>query len=222
MNIIAKSTIDHITKNFGTPCWVYDANTIMSQINKLKKFDIIRYAQKANSNLSILKLMKQEGVQLDAVSLGEIERAIAAGYQVSGENAEIVFTADLMDKGTLDKIVELNIPVNIGSPQMISQLGKRSQNHPVWLRINPGFGHGHTKKTNTGGENSKHGLWYEHLHKYLARVNQHELNLVGFHMHIGSGADYDHLQQVCQAMVDTVKSCGHELSTVLWTLNYET
>lgn len=214
MTNFMNSTITDIAKTYGTPCWVYDAETIVSQINKLKKFDVIRYAQKANSNLSILKLMKKEGVVLDSVSLGEIERAIAAGYEVSGENAEIVFTADLMDKDTLDKIVDLNIPVNVGSPQMISQLGERSPNHPIWLRINPGFGHGHTKKTNTGGENSKHGLWYEHLQDYVELVNKYNLNLVGLHMHIGSGTDYNHLQHVCQAMVETVKASGQDIKCI--------
>jgi diaminopimelate decarboxylase len=71
----------------------------------------------------------------------------------------------------------------------------------VWLRINPGFGHGHSNKTNTGGEHSKHGIWHAQLDAALAAVKQHGLQLVGLHMHIGSGVDYGHLQQVCQAMV---------------------
>lgn len=57
----------------------------------------------------------------------------------------------------------------------------------MWLRINPGFGHGHSRKTNTGGENSKHGIWHEQLPEALACVKQHGLHLVGVHMHIGSG-----------------------------------
>jgi diaminopimelate decarboxylase len=43
---------------------------------------------------------------------------------------------------------------------MLEQLGQVSPGHRVWLRVNPGFGHGHSQKTNTGGENSKHGIWY--------------------------------------------------------------
>jgi len=53
--------------------------------------------------------------------------------------------------------------VNCGSMDMLDQLGAVNPGHPVWLRINPGFGHGHSKKTNTGGEHSKHGIWHGDL-----------------------------------------------------------
>jgi diaminopimelate decarboxylase len=84
---------------------------------------------------------------------------------------------------------------------MLRQLGPRSPAMPVWLRLNPGFGHGHSRKTNTGGEHSKHGIWHEDLPQALAVIAGHRLQLVGLHMHIGSGVDYGHLQQVCAAMV---------------------
>ena len=79
----------------GTPLWVYDAPTIRRQIAALKSFDTIRYAQKANSNTHILRLMRAQGVKVDAVSLGEIERALAAGYEARRDSAsDIVFTAE--------------------------------------------------------------------------------------------------------------------------------
>jgi diaminopimelate decarboxylase len=88
---------------------------------------------------------------------------------------------------------------------MLNQLGAVSKNHPVWLRINPGFGHGHSNKTNTGGEHSKHGIWHTDLVLACERVRANGLSLQGLHMHIGSGVDYAHLQEVCGAMVDLVK-----------------
>jgi diaminopimelate decarboxylase len=87
---------------------------------------------------------------------------------------------------------------------MLHQLGEQSPGHRVWLRINPGFGHGHSNKTNTGGEHSKHGIWHSDLPAALAAIRTHGLKLVGLHMHIGSGVDYSHLEQVCAAMVDLV------------------
>ncbi len=86
----------------------------------------------------------------------------------------------------------LQIPVNAGSIDMLSQLGEVSPGHRVWLRVNPGFGHGHSQKTNTGGENSKHGIWYSHLPAALEVMRRYQLQLVGIHMHIGSGVDYGH------------------------------
>lgn len=202
MNPFSTATLREIAHTHGTPCWAYDAATIRQRIAALRAFDTIRFAQKANSNTHLLRLMRAEGVKVDAVSLGEIERALAAGYTAGGD--EIVFTADLFDRATLDRVVALKVPVNAGSIDMLHQLGERSPGHRVWLRINPGFGHGHSNKTNTGGEHSKHGIWHSDLPQALAAIRQHGLKLVGLHMHIGSGVDYSHLEQVCHAMVELV------------------
>lgn len=64
----------------GTPLWVYDAATIRERAASLKRFDVVRFAQKACSNVHILKLLRAEGVKVDSVSRGEILRALAAGY----------------------------------------------------------------------------------------------------------------------------------------------
>jgi diaminopimelate decarboxylase len=180
---------------------------------------VVRFAQKANSNTHILRLMRAQGVMVDAVSLGEIERALAAGYQpgLHQGHAEIVFTADLFDRATLARVVELGVPVNCGSIDMLDQLGAVSPGHAVWLRINPGFGHGHSNKTNTGGEHSKHGIWHAELQEALARVRSNGLTLQGLHMHIGSGVDYSHLSEVCGAMValvEAVKAQGMDLHAI--------
>ena len=80
MNPFTPAQLRPIAQTHGTPLWVYDAATIRERIASLKSFDVIRYAQKANSNLQVLRLMREQGVRVDAVSLGEIERAQAAGY----------------------------------------------------------------------------------------------------------------------------------------------
>jgi diaminopimelate decarboxylase len=117
----------------------------------------------------------------------------------------------VLDRATLQRVVELGVPVNAGSPQMLEQLGMLSRGHQVWLRVNPGFGHGHNKKTNTGGEHSKHGIWHATLRESLALVQRYGLELRGFHMHIGSGVDYRHLENVCDAMVSTEPSAAFAL-----------
>ena len=197
---------------FGCPVWVYDAQIIRGQIAKLSQFDVVRFAQKACSNIHILRLMREQGVKVDSVSLGEIERALAAGF-VPGKD-EIVFTADMIDEATLARVHELRIPVNAGSVDMLEQLGQVSPGHRVWLRVNPGFGHGHSQKTNTGGENSKHGIWYSDLPAALEVIQRYKLKLVGIHMHIGSGVDYAHLEQVCGAMVRQVVEFGQDLEAI--------
>ncbi len=211
------SRLAGLAARYGTPLWTYDAATIRQRIAELAAFDTIRFAQKACSNTHILRLMREQGVKVDAVSRGEILRALAAGYDAQGEPSGIVFTADLLDRDTLALVVEHTIPVNAGSIDMLQQLGTAHPGHRVWLRINPGFGHGHSNKTNTGGEHSKHGIWHSDLPAALAVIRQHGLQLVGLHMHIGSGVDYGHLQEVCGAMVNLVrlvKDAGHDLHAI--------
>lgn len=195
----------------GSPLWCYDALTISEQLDCLREFDTIRYAQKACSNLHILRLMHEQGLQVDAVSIGEVERALIAGFSASGSPAGIVLTCDLLDQKTLERVIELGIEVNAGSIDMLRQLGERSPGHRVWLRINPRFGHGHSRKTNTGGENSKHGIWHDQIQDALGVVREFDLELVGVHMHIGSGVDYSHLEQVARAMVDLMGTLGVDI-----------
>ena len=206
-----------LADRFGTPLWVYDAATIRQRIAQVSNFDTVRFAQKACSNIHILQLMREQGVKVDAVSRGEILRALAAGFKAGGEPSELVFTAALFDAATLDCVVEHGVPVNAGSIDMLRQLGPRSKGHAVWLRINPGFGHGHSNKTNTGGEHSKHGIWHTDLPLALQTIREQGLTLAGLHMHIGSGVDYGHLAEVCGAMVELVRTAhaaGHDLHAI--------
>lgn len=222
MTTFASTTSQYLTPEylralpaqFGTPVWVYDSEVIIDRIGQLKVFDTVRFAQKACSNIHILRLMREQGVKVDSVSLGEIERALVAGFQPGREKSEIVFTADVLDPATLLKVTELDIPVNVGSIDMLQQIGEHKAGHPVWLRINPGFGHGHSQKTNTGGENSKHGIWHQDLPEALAKIQQYNLKLVGIHMHIGSGVDYQHLANVCDSMVELVMSAGVDIEAI--------
>ncbi|MBR8656645.1 diaminopimelate decarboxylase [Achromobacter sp. Marseille-Q0513] len=206
--------LTELATQHGTPLWVYDAAVIRERIAQLRRFDVIRYAQKACSNIHILKLMRAEGAVVDAVSLGEIERSLAAGFRPEGEPAGIVFTADLIDHATMAAVIQHGIPVNAGSLDMLERVGQQAPGHRVWLRINPGFGHGHSNKTNTGGPQSKHGIWIDDVAQAIAIVRRHGLKLMGIHMHIGSGVDYGHLSSVCDAMVDVVRNLGHDIEAI--------
>jgi len=218
---LTPALLQGLAETYATPLWVYDAETIRARAARLTMFDTVRFAQKACSNTHVLRLLRGLGVQVDAVSAGEIERALHAGYDARDEHAGIVFTADEIDAATLALVAEHGIPVNAGSADMLDQLGRalgdRARGHRVWLRINPGFGHGHSRKTNTGGEHSKHGIWPADIPAALEAIARHGLRLVGLHMHIGSGVDYGHLSQVCDAMVrhvHAVVALGHDVTAI--------
>jgi diaminopimelate decarboxylase len=253
---IAGISVVELARQYGTPVFVYDAATIVRRLEDLKAFDIVRYAQKACSNLAILDLLRRHGALVDCVSAGEIRRAMAAGFlppvghvanlppvgqvanrppvgQVAnlppvghvadrppvGQVANlppppIVYTADIFDAESLALVVAENIHVNCGSPDMIDQYGARAPGREITLRINPGFGHGHSRKTNTGGDRAKHGIWHQQLAECLVAADHYGLSVTGLHMHIGSGTDLEHLAQVCSAMERAALEVGRNLQSI--------
>ena len=214
---IQDNAIREGVEKFGTPFWLYDRATIEDRIREVKSFDTVRFAQKACSNLSILSLMKKNGIFVDAVSAGEIVRALKAGYK-GGEDTkqvpQIVYTADIFDNAALELVKEHKIHVNVGSPDMIAQLAEAGIRSNLTLRVNPGFGHGHSKKTNTGGPLSKHGVWYSQIKDCIKLAQSNGMWITGLHMHIGSGSDFDHLSKVCDAMRDAARHLGSHIRTI--------
>lgn len=211
---IAGLPVADLASQFGTPTFVYDAAKIAERIADLHAFDVVRFAQKANSNLAVLDCVRRHGALVDAVSAGEIHRAMAAGYKPGGDPPQIVYTADIFDRTSLATVVKHGIHVNCGSPDMIEQLGEAAPGREITLRINPGFGHGHSQKTNTGGDQSKHGIWHEQLDECLRRSDFRGLAVTGLHMHIGSGTDLEHLAEVCGAMEKAALRVGRSIRSI--------
>lgn len=222
---IAGASIADLVRDHGTPLYAYDAEMIRRRCRDLAAWDTVRFAQKACSNLAVLDLVRREGVLVDAVSAGEIHRALAAGYLPHAEAGTaataalppahpIVYTADIFDRESLDAVARLGLHVNCGSADMLEQLAERVPGAAVTLRVNPGFGHGHSQKTNTGGEGSKHGIWHEEIPEVLRRAEWAGLSVTGLHMHIGSGADLAHLAEVAGALERVAREIGRSLTTI--------
>jgi diaminopimelate decarboxylase len=203
-----------LAREHGTPLFVYDADVVRTRIEELAGFDVVRYAQKANSNLALLARMRAFGVEVDAVSAGEAIRALRAGFAPH----EIVYTADVFDRAALALLAEHPMPVNLGSPDMLEQYAglARGTDRPcaVILRVNPGFGHGHDRKVNTGGERSKHGIWHADLPAVVARAHELGLEIGGLHVHIGSGSDFENLGHVRHALRRLAQQAGPALETI--------
>ncbi|NDC53647.1 MAG: diaminopimelate decarboxylase [Planctomycetia bacterium] len=221
---IAGVRVADLARSHGTPLYVYDAEIIRRRCRDLAAWDTVRFAQKACSNLAVLALVRSEGVMVDAVSTGEIHRALAAGYAAHAAKAPatdglppvhpIVYTADIFDRESLDAVAKHGIHVNCGSADMIEQVAERVPGAEITLRVNPGFGHGHSQKTNTGGEGSKHGIWHGEIPEVLRRAEWAGLAVTGLHMHIGSGTDLAHLAEVAGALERVAGEIGRSLTTI--------
>jgi len=208
--IFDDALLRELAAKHGTPLYVYDAATIVARARELQAprvFDVVRYAQKANPSLAILRLLRANDVQVDAVSAGELHRALAAGYAAR----DVQFCADVFDRDALELISQHPFEVNLGSPDMLEQFARLGRGKRVTLRINPGFGHGHGSKVHTGGEESKHGIWHADLPAVARRAKELGLSITGLHMHIGSGSDLDNLARVGEALLE----CAREVRGTL-------
>ncbi|QPJ66294.1 MAG: diaminopimelate decarboxylase [Candidatus Nitrohelix vancouverensis] len=205
---IGNVNIRDITAETGTPVYIYDMNALRRSIDEIKQLSpVVRYAMKACSNGRVLKEMQVNGVKIDAVSVYEVQRALRAGFAVE----DICFTSDVFfNADDVDYCLEQGVYVNCGSLGMVEEYGKAFQkqgkgSNKISIRINPGEGAGHSKKTNTGGPYSKHGIWHENLDEVKKLAKTYGLVISGVHMHIGSGGDMEHLKRITAKLVEFAK-----------------
>lgn len=206
--------IRDLIEEYGTPTYVYDGRLICERVEQLRAFDCVRFAAKACSNLAVLALLRRQGCRIDAVSEGELLRAERAGFAPDGDPPGVVYTADIFDRSALERVVARGIRVNCGSIDMIHQYGRRVPGGEITVRVNPGFGHGHSRKTNTGGPASKHGIWWEQLDEAAKAAGRYDLRITGVHAHIGSGTDLEHLSRVCDAVEKAARRMGDSVSMI--------
>ena len=174
---------------YGSPLYVYDAKTIRGQYFRMKHafdqdIDVdIHYACKALNNLNILKLMRSLGAGLDAVSLGEIELGLRAGFRPD----QILFTPNGVGIHEIKEAVAIGVQINIDNLETLEEFANEFGNTvPVCVRINPHIMAGGNAKISVGHIDSKFGIsihQVRHLHRI---VNNMGLHVHGLHMHTGS------------------------------------
>jgi diaminopimelate decarboxylase len=185
---IGKFTASQLIEKFGSPLYVYDANTIKERFKQLKesisviKNTKILYACKANSNVEIIKVLTEQGAGIDVVSPGEIYSASLAGCK----SQDILFTGNNMSNWELDYAVAQGVLLNVGDLSALERFGKKYPNSDVCIRINPDVGGGHHEHVITGGPESKFGIYFTDVKLALEIAEKYNLKIKGIHQHIGS------------------------------------
>lgn len=177
-----------IAQTFGTPVYVYDANTMTRQYKKLKnafsKTDVkIKYACKVLTNISVMKHFKNLGAGLDAVSIEEVQLGLHAGYLPE----QILFTPNCVSFDEIQKAAELQVVINIDNISILEQFGHAFGNtYPVCIRINPHIEAGGHQHIQTGHIDSKFGISIYQLRHVLRVIAANNIKIIGLHMHTGS------------------------------------
>ena len=177
-----------LAKEYGTPLYVYDAEKIVHQLRTLKTAFSgsevkIKYAAKALTNLSILKLLRAYGSDVDVVSIEEAQLALRAGFKP----AQIMFTPSGVDFDEIVEGVKLHLTVNLDNLSVLEKFGQKYQGtYPCSIRLNPHIMAGGNYKISTGHSNSKFGISVFQLPDIHDLVKRHNLRINGLHIHTGS------------------------------------
>lgn len=177
-----------ISENFGTPTYVYSAEKIQEQYQKLyRSFQPLNvklhYALKALNNSNILKLLKNEGAGLDAVSLEEIHLGLRAGFAAD----KIMYTPNCVAFEEIKEAVELGVFINLDNLTMLEKFGQEyGQSVGCCIRINPHIMAGGNANISVGHIDSKFGISIHQVRHIERIVENYNLNVIGLHMHTGS------------------------------------
>ena len=189
MNFLTPDQIQSLRAEYGTPLYVYDQQSLESAAREVLAFPsahglTARYAMKALPTAAIVRIFAGMGLQIDASSGFEAQRAMLAG--VPGEHIQI--SAQELPRD-LKGLVDQGVRFNACSLEQLEAFGRLFPGGEVSVRINPGLGTGHNNRTNTGGPASSFGIWHEHLERVKAIQEQTNLRITRMHTHIGSGGD---------------------------------
>ncbi len=180
--------VAEICKEFGTPLYVYDGEKIIHQLKSLKNAfmdtDVrVKYAAKALTNISILKLLKKHGAGVDVVSIQEAQLALGAGFAPE----EIMFTPNCVDFEEIVAGVELGLNVNLDNLSVLEKFGKKyGKTYPCCVRLNPHIMAGGNYKISTGHSNSKFGISVYQLPQIMEIAEKYKVVINGLHIHTGS------------------------------------
>lgn len=175
-------------EEFGSPLYVYDAEKIKAQYQRLtaafKQVDKLKihYAVKALSNISVLSLLNQLGAGMDTVSIQEVQLALRAGVRPE----DIIYTPNGVSLEEIQQAAQLGVKINIDNLSILEQFGTRHPEIPVCVRINPHVMAGGNTNISVGHIDSKFGISIHQL-PHIKRIESNTgMTINGIHMHTGS------------------------------------
>jgi len=199
-----------LTEEFDTPLYVMSERRIRDNFRRLSKALTERnskvriyYSAKANTSLSVLKILLSEGACLDAVSPGEVFLAFRAGFSPD----KILFTGTSVRNDELKFLAESEVTINVDSLSQLKRLLRFHVPSLLSVRVNPEVGAGHHEHVVTGGKASKFGIWEGDIAKAYKMAKKAGVKKFGIQMHIGSGNLT--VEPYLEAMEKQLQIAGH-------------
>ena len=200
------SKLIQAASEFGSPLYVYDANKIKYQYNRLvKSFKSVKnlqlnYAVKALSNISILKYLIDLGSGIDAVSIQEVHLALKGGIHPE----KIIYTPNGVSMDEIKFASELGVKINIDNLSVLEDFGNSHPEIPICVRINPHIMAGGNSNISVGHIDSKFGISIHQIPHLKRIVENTKIRINGVHMHTGSDIlDIDVFLRAAEILFET-------------------
>ena len=200
------SKLIQAASEFGSPLYVYDANKIKYQYNRLvKSFKSVKnlqlnYAVKALSNISILKYLIDLGSGIDAVSIQEVHLALKGGINPE----KIIYTPNGVSMDEIKFASELGVKINIDNLSVLEDFGNSHPEIPICIRINPHIMAGGNSNISVGHIDSKFGISIHQIPHLKRIVENTKIRINGVHMHTGSDIlDIDVFLRAAEILFET-------------------
>lgn len=185
---LSPAYLTKLATDFGTPLYVYHAEKIKEQYEKLttafrNSNTVFFYACKALTNINILKYVCSIGANVDCSSINEVKLALHAGFP----NTRILYTSNGIAFSEIEEAVSLGVIINVDSISNLEKFGAKYGNtYPVGLRLRPNIMAGGNLKISTGHDKSKFGIPVEQISQVLDVVNKYDIRISDLHIHTGS------------------------------------
>lgn len=186
-HFLSQVDAEGLLKEYGSPLYVYDEKTLRERVKEM--VNLLPYpwfgascSIKANSNLFLLEILKEEGMDADAMSPGEIYLLEKAGF----DGSRIFYICNNVSAEEMKYALDRGILISVDSLSQLEMLGRINRGGEVALRFNPGTGAGHHEKVITAGAGTKFGIQENMIEDTKAIAKKYGLRIVGINQHIGS------------------------------------
>lgn len=186
-NFFGNANPEELAQKYGTALYVYNEAILRDRMRKMARLVTLpnftaNYSIKSNSNLSILKLALEEGLNADAMSPGEIFVLLKAGFP----KEKIFYIPNNVSAEELQYGIDLGIMTSLDSLSQLETFGMLNPGGRCAVRLNPGVGAGHHEKVVTAGKKTKFGIAEGDIDRLHEIAKQYQLQIVGINQHIGS------------------------------------
>lgn len=185
--MISEEKAFELINKYGSPLYVYNEAILRERCRELinlvplENFRV-NYSAKANTNLEILKIIREEGLDVDAMSPGEIIIEEKAGFS----SDRIFYICNNVSAEEMMFAIERGIMVSVDSLSQLDLFGRINPGGEIVVRFNPGIGVGHHEMVNTGGKKTKFGVEKAFITEVKKLLVKYKLKLAGINQHIGS------------------------------------